>query len=335
MVRVHNGPPVDSKKAQSSSTNPEVTPTEHNPRTNPQSYPDTPTQHSLLQLIDGYLLSCQLEGKADSTTKDYQLKLQRFIEFIRDKPIDSISPTDIREYLSHVKNKYRPSLATVERYKVALQSFYHWLADEDFVEFNPMTKVKIAKPDRKLIQSLNPPQMSQLLASFNGRSIDDYRNKAMVMVLLDTGLRCSELSTLKLQDVDTKRGIIKVLGKGRRERLARVGLKTQKAIWHYIVRRGDCNCDYSWLNPRGERLTRYGIDQMLCKLGRQLGFRLYPHLLRHSFVFTFLRNGANTFEVQYALGHSSLEMTRRYCSNLSFDDVYIRHQTASPIGNLK
>jgi site-specific recombinase XerD len=198
-----------------------------------------------------------------------------------------------------------------------------------------MTKVKIAKPDRKLIQSLNPQQMSQVLASFNGRSINDYRNKAMVMILLDTGLRRSELSNLKLQDIDTKRGIIKVLGKGRRERLARVGLKTQKALWHYIVRRGDSNCDYLWLNPSGDRLTRYGIEQMLCKLGRKLGFRLYPHLLRHSFAITFLRNGANTFEVQYALGHSSLEMTRRYCSSLSFDDVYTRHQTASLIDNLK
>lgn len=170
--------------------------------------------------------------------------------------------------------------------------------------------------------------MSQLLDSFSGRSINDYRNKAMVMILLDTGLRCSELSNLKLQDVDTRRGIIKVLGKGRRERLARVGLKTQKALWHYIVRRGDSNCDYLLLNPSGDRLTRYGIEQMLCKLGKKLGFRLYPHLLRHSFAITFLRNGANTFEVQYALGHSSLEMTRRYCSSLSFDDVYNRHQTA-------
>jgi len=234
-----------------------------------------------------------------------------------------------------VKDNYHLSLATVERYKVALQSFYHWLLDEGFVEFNPMSKVKIAKPDRKLVQSLSPQQMSQLLSSFDGRGIEDYRNKAIVMVLLDTGLRCSELTNLKLQDVDTKRGIIKVMGKGRRERLARVGLKTQKALWHYVVRRGDSSCDYLWLNQRGERLTRYGTEQMLCKLGRKLGFRLYPHLLRHSFAITFLRNGANTFEVQYALGHSSLEMTRRYCSSLSFDDVYNRHQFASPIDNLK
>jgi site-specific recombinase XerD len=72
--------------------------------------------------------------------------------------------------------------------------------------------------------------MAQVLDSFNGRSVHDYRNKAMVMVLPDTGLRCSELSNLKLQYIDTKRCIIKVLGKGRRESLARVGLKTQKAL---------------------------------------------------------------------------------------------------------
>jgi site-specific recombinase XerD len=127
----------------------------HNPRANPQSYLDTTTQHSLFQLIDGYILSCQLEGKADSTTKNYQLKLQRLIDFIGDKPIDNISPTDIREYLSYVKDKYHLCLATVEKYKVALQSFYHWLVDEGFIYFNPMLKVKVAKPDRKLVQSLS------------------------------------------------------------------------------------------------------------------------------------------------------------------------------------
>jgi site-specific recombinase XerD len=221
----------------------------------------------------------------------------------------------------------------VERYKVALQSFYHWLLEEDFIESNPMAKVKVAKPDKKLVQSLSPEQMYKLLNSFTGRGTEDYRNKAIIMVLLDTGLRASELSGLKLGDVDIKSGIIKVLGKGRRERLARIGLKTQKALWHYLIRRGDNSCDYLWLNQRGERLTRYGTEQMLHKLGEKLGFRLYPHLLRHSFAINFLRNGANTFEVQYALGHSSLEMTRRYCSSLSFEDVYKRHQLASPVDN--
>ena len=198
-----------------------------------------------------------------------------------------------------------------------------------------MTKVKVAKPDKKLIQSLSPEQMYKLLNSFTSRGNEDYRNKAIFMVLLDTGLRASELTSLKLGEVDIKNGIIKVLGKGRKERLVRVGLKTQKALWHYIIRRGETTCNYLWLNQRGERLTRYGIGQILHKLGERLGFRLYPHLLRHSFAITFLRNGANTFEVQYALGHSSLEMTRRYCSSLSFDDVYNRHRIASPVDNLK
>ncbi|MDD4876007.1 MAG: tyrosine-type recombinase/integrase [Dehalococcoidales bacterium] len=77
-----------------------------------------------------------------------------------------------------------------------------------------------------MVQSLSPQQMSQVLISFNGRSIIDYRNKAIVMMLLDTGLRVSELTNLKLKDADIKSGIIKVFGKGRKERLARIGLRT-------------------------------------------------------------------------------------------------------------
>jgi site-specific recombinase XerD len=243
---------------------------------------------------------------------------------------------EIREYLSYVKDKYHLSLATVERYKVALQSFYHWLLDEGFIQSNLMSKVKIVKPDKKLIGSLSTEQMCKLLDNFNGKSIEDYRNRAIVMLLLDTGLRCSEVANLRLGDIDIKRGIIKVMGKGRRERLARIGLKTQKALWHYLLRRGDNGSnDYLWLNQRHEKLTRYGIEEMLHKQGQKLGFRVYPHLLRHSFAINFLRNGANAFEVQYALGHSSLEMTRRYCSSLNWDDVYRKHQKASPVDNLK
>jgi site-specific recombinase XerD len=286
-------------------------------------------------LIDGLLPSSSLEGKASGTIAGHRIKLGRFLGFVGDRPIADISSAEIRQYLDHAKQAYGLSLASVERYKVALQALYRWTVDEGFIEINPMSRIKVAKPETKLVQSLNYNQIQELLNSINGRGIEDYPNKAIVMMLLDEGLRASELSSPKLGDVYVKNGIFRVLGKGRQERLARIGLKAQKALWHYLVRRGDNTCDSLWLNQRGETLTRSGIERMLKKQGEKLGFRLYPHLLRHTFAISFLRNGANTFEVPYALGHTTLEKPRQYCSSPSFDDVYRRHVKASPVGNLK
>jgi len=165
-----------------------------------------------------------------------------------------------------------------------------------------------------------------------GDSQESARNKAIILILLDCGIRVSELANLKIDDVDMKRGVIIVMGKGSKQRLARLGLKTQKALWNYMVYRKNTS-PWLWINRNGKRLTATGVQQMIRELGWKVGIRLHPHLLRHTFAISFLRNGANTFECQYALGHSSLEMTRRYCQALSFDDVFRRHELASPVDN--
>lgn len=111
-----------------------------------------------------------------------------------------------------------------------------------------------------------------------------------------------------------------------------MGLNTQKALWKCIMLR-ESSSHWLWLNQHGDRLSANGIQQMIRKVGRKLGITLHPHLLRHTFAINFIRNGANTFECQYALGHSSLDMTRRCCQALDFEDVFKRHEVASPVDN--
>jgi len=135
---------------------------------------------------------------------------------------------------------------------------------------------------------------------------------------------------MKLSDIAIEKGIIKVVGKGNKERLVRVGLKTQKALWTYLARRNS-DSDYVWLNEYNQPIAANGIAQMIRIMGRRLNIPMSPHKLRHSFAISFLRNGANPFELQIALGHSTLEMTRRYTQALGFDDVFKRHVLASPV----
>jgi len=141
------------------------------------------------------------------------------------------------------------------------------------------------------------------------------------MMFLDTGLRLSELANLNMSDINMEQGIIKVVGKGNKERPVRISLKTQKALWGHITRL-DSNSDIVWLGKDNMPFTATGIAQMIKNLGKRVGISLSPHKLRHSFAISFLRNGAHLFELQMALGHTTLEMTRRYTQALGFEDVF-------------
>jgi site-specific recombinase XerD len=155
----------------------------------------------------------------------------------------------------------------------------------------------------------------------------------MLLMFLDTGLRLSELAGLTLSDINIEKGIIKIIGKGNKERYARIGVKTQKALWNYLAHR-PVEKEYVWLGKGYCKMTKDGIALMVRNLGKRLGMKLSPHKLRHSFAICFLRNGANPFELQIALGHTTLEMTRRYTQALGFDDVFKRHVVASPVDRL-
>ncbi len=196
-----------------------------------------------------------------------------------------------------------------------------------------MATIKKPRFTRKIIKGLEPEICHKLLNSFNGKDINDYRNKAILFIFLDTGLRLSELANLELTDINIERGIIKVMGKGDKERLVRIGLKTQKALWHYLSRRNS-ELNHVWINKDNQPFTATGIAQMIRNLGKRHGIQLSPHKLRHSFAISFLRNGANPFELQIALGHTTLEMTRRYTQALGFEDVFRRHVVASPVDRL-
>jgi len=287
-------------------------------------------------LIDGFLLSCKIENKSPATVSFYQNILDKFQWFLCKVSIDTIDATTVRQFLGYLKdspNRWdstnsranRPVCAyTVDRYYTGLSALFRWAINEGMIETNPMATIKKPRFQRKIIKGLEPDICHKLLGSFVGKSLADYRNKTIIMMFLDTGLRLSELANLRMTDINMEQGIIRVLGKGNKEMLVRIGLKTQKALWGYVARR-DSNSDVVWLGKDNMPFTATGIAQMVRNLGKSIGISLSPHKLRHSFAISFLRNGANPFELQIALGHSTLEMTRRYTQALGFEDVFKRH----------
>ena len=299
----------------------------------------------LQRLIEGFLLSCKVENKSPAIISFYKNILDKFQWFLGKFSIDTIDATTIRQFLVYLKdtpNRWdskntranRPvSAITVRSYYSGLSALFTWSMEEELIETNPMANVKKPQLPHKTVKGLEPDIIHELLNSITDKSLQSLRNKAILYMFLDTGLRLSELTNLTISDISMDKSIIKTVGKGNKERYVRIGVKTQKALWNYLAHR-PVDVEHVWLGRNNEPFTIDGVAQMIRNLGKSHGIRLSPHKLRHSFAISFLRNGANPFELQIALGHTTLEMTRRSTQALGFEDVFKRHVLASPVDRL-
>jgi integrase/recombinase XerD len=160
-------------------------------------------------------------------------------------------------------------------------------------------------------------------------------------VLIDCGLRVSELTRLSLHDVNRKAGTIRVLGKGSKERMVGFGAATDKALSRWLQVRSALiaerrECGRLFVGQYGEPYTRHAVEGMVAVCGERagLGVRCYPHLLRHTFAVSFLRAGGDAFSLQRLLGHTTLETVKLYV-NLAETDVLSAYRRASPLDNLR
>ena len=211
---------------------------------------------------------------------------------------------------------------------------------EGIIESNPFDRVKIPRPPSKVIPTFTDSQIQELLGTTDARSPEGFRDYTIIMTLLDTAMRVSELCHLKLDDMWLEDGVLKVLGKGNKERLIPIGKQVQRLLWRYINRyrpepRGP-NYNFVFLTRDGSPLTKDRVEKIIAYYGKKVGIsgvRCSPHTFRHTAAIKFLRNGGDVFSLQKMLGHASLEMTRRYCE-LANIDVKRAHITASPVDNL-
>jgi site-specific recombinase XerD len=216
-----------------------------------------------------------------------------------------------------------------------LPLFWGFLIAEELVQDNPLLRIKCPKAEKKVIKGLPPDQVSRLLGEFD-TSFSGRRNRGLLLVLIDSGLRLGEALSLTVDSVDMNHQILTVQGRTG-ERVVRFGTQTAKALLKYLMARGKINsaCDSFWLTSQGQPLTHSGVESLFKKLSAKTGIAVHPHPLRHTFAAMWLRNGGDSLMLQRLLGHSTLTMTNKYAQAVGCLDAVESHKRYGPADNLR
>jgi site-specific recombinase XerD len=270
-------------------------------------------------LLDEFLRDLALEGVSEKTLTSYQLDLQLFSKWFETtlaEPFSptSVTPTDIRDYKSHLLNVEKRKPATINRKLAALKKFFAWAKAKGLIEDSPTDSVKGVSMQQRAPHALEKREVDKLI-----RTVERHGNRrdlAIVLTLRHTGVRVGELCNLTLSDVglSERKGSLTVRsGKGGRYRVLPLNADVRKALSEYLGIRGVKSTQSLFVGQRGAGLTSHGVELMLEKYTRFAGLEgVTPHTLRHSFAKHTLDAGTNLVAVAALLGHQRLETTAIY-----------------------
>jgi integrase/recombinase XerC len=285
--------------------------------------------------IDNFLRYLDLQrGVSAHTLRAYRKDLEEFSEFVRKDPGD-IEMIDVRAFVARqIKNGLGKT--TAGRRLAAIRSFMKYLYREGYIRANPAKLVSTPKAPKLLPKFLTVDDVFSLVSQPGGIGFMKARDRAILELLYSSGLRVSEVAGLTMEDINTKEGLVKVKGKGKKERILPVGSKAVDAIKSYLVekmllkRRNKA----VFLNNRGEKLSDRGIRRIVVKYAKQTGISgsIGPHTLRHTFASHLLQSGADLRVIQELLGHASLSTTQKY-THLDITHLMDVYDKAHPLSS--
>ena len=271
------------------------------------------------------------KGLSSNSIKAYKIDIKKFLLWLSlsNKPsFKNICESDLNEYIAYMfKNKL--SSSSVNRNISSIKAFYLFLIKRKIIMISPAAEIITPKQERYLPTSMSEKEVEKLLNSPKSSIRIEIRDKAMIEMLYATGMRISELVNLKLNNVDINRCVVKVLGKGSKERLIPFGENALEALNLYLNIRPSSNSKEVFLSNRKRRLSRVTFWQRIkTYLKREnLKLSISPHTLRHAFATHLLNRGADLRSVQLLLGHSDLSTTQIYThiAKQRLSDVLKKH----------
>ncbi|MGQ9656017.1 MAG: tyrosine-type recombinase/integrase [Thermodesulfobacteriota bacterium] len=309
----------------------------------------------LRELIRHFELYNRTEGKSQKTVDWYNVTLRQLQAFLvgskKTTELSGLGEAEVREFILHLQqrrryqdNSYvlaqRGKLAaiSIQTYVRALRAFFNWLYREGYTNENRLANLRPPKAPTKVVEVLSPEEIARVLACIDRNTTGGTRDYAIVLLLLDSGLRCSELTGMEVDDVNLEGGYLKVMGKGGKERIVPFGASAQRALLRYLLhfRPEPFNpaIQNFFLTLDGRPLTQNTVKLIFQRIAKRSGVRrLHPHLCRHTFATNYLINGGDVFSLQQILGHTTLEMVRRYVT-LASAHVTVQHRKFSPMDRI-
>lgn len=290
---------------------------------------------TIRECIDDFLIEQQVRGNSPKTQKHYFRCLGLFERFQSPKnpDISAVSVSDCKAYYIHLSNR-NVSSVTVQTYIRALRAFLSWCYLEGYISENIPKKFRLPKAQKKKIDILTDSEVEQLFRCLSGRDFISIRNYCIVALMIDSGLRLNEVVTIRRDKIHIAEGYAIVNGKGNKERFVPLGLNSKRALLRYCA-----------IVPNKEKETPLFVKDTLIpikestvkQLFRRLKVqadipRLHPHLLRHSFATRYLENGGDIYSLQLILGHTSLEMVKKYVHLIPSKTV-VNFAVLSPLDN--
>jgi integrase/recombinase XerC len=279
------------------------------------------------------------------TLRNYRIDLVSYSSYFRaarggEFDPASVTSVELRAYLSSLYEKNAKT--SIARRLAALRSFYKFLFRKGLVDSDVAERVPLPRTERRLPRHLSLEETERLLGAPEAGSALGSRNRAILELLYSTGLRVAELASLDTDDLvaipEAEGGTIRIVGKGRKERLVVCGSTARAAVAAYLDRREEFGPEEEetalFLNARGGRLTVRSIERMVETVARAAGLPgdVTPHTLRHSFATHLLANGADLRVIQELLGHSSLSTTQKY-THLELEQLVREYRSAHPKAN--
>jgi integrase/recombinase XerD len=301
--------------------------------------------------IEGYWLAKRRDFSTN-TVNDYTLTFRRLIEFVgKTRDLLGISSDDINRFLNYLRDDLELSPKTILNHWIALSSFWTWVERDLGLPHIIRGKVNRPRPRRRLSAAYTEAEIRELLAACekcggwdraHGQRMDvkrpsALRDRALMLVLLDTGIRASELTALKMRDYEPKRGqLIIHHGKGDKKRVVFLGSAAKQGVWRYLATRpGARQDDPLFATREGTAMQRTGLRLLIFRIGQHAGVPdAGVHRFRHTFAVNFLRNGGNLLALQDLLGHERLDTVRIYAKQAEVD-LERQQKGASPADRWK
>lgn len=291
-------------------------------------------------VLDKFITNQKVIGNTKETIEYYKKRIGYFINFVNDKDINNVIIDDYNSYAIYLINKITDkgtnlSSATVKTTLNASKIFLKYAYDNKYMINDVYKNIKPYKQVKKTIVVLSTEDINKLLNSQNEFTVIGLRNLLAISLMLDAGLRVSEVVNLNVEDISKELGVIKVFGKGKKERLVPLTDSIIKYYDKYVFLASLYSGALFLDSDTGLRMTSSGISQILRRIKKEQHFnKLHPHYLRHTFATLFLVNGGDPVHLQLILGHTTLYMTEQYL-HLANQMTLQKQKKFSPLTNIK